>query len=146
LGLTVTACSFPIVVRRFPKVPVPHHFLFLSRHFGTGVLIATAFVHLLPTAFESLTDPCLPYFWNEGYSAMPGLISMAAVFIVVGIEMFFASRGAGHVHSAGYETFGPENGHTHSRPGGKRSNSYARYRTGSIGVRNPRVQSACWRS
>ncbi|KAF2649313.1 Zinc/iron permease [Lophiostoma macrostomum CBS 122681] len=134
LALSTAACSFPIVVRRFPKLPVPHHFLFLSRHFGTGVLIATAFVHLLPTAFVSLTDPCLPYFWNEGYPAMPGLIAMIAVFIVVGIEMFFASKGAGHVHSSGYETFGPENGHTHVRPGRKRSNSYARYTAGSIGA------------
>jgi zinc transporter 1/2/3 len=83
------------VVKRFPRIPVPHQFLFVSRHFGTGVLIATAFVHLLPTAFESLTDPCLPYIWNEGYPAMPGLVAMTAVFVVVGIEMFFASKGAG---------------------------------------------------
>ncbi|KAI4272499.1 MAG: hypothetical protein L6R35_006480 [Caloplaca aegaea] len=63
LGLSVGA-------RRFPRLPIPHYFLFISRHFGTGVLIATAFVHLLPTAFVSLTDPCLPAFWNEGYPAM----------------------------------------------------------------------------
>lgn len=93
------ACSFPIIARRFPHLPIPHHFLFLSRHFGTGVLIATAFVHLLPTAFVSMTDPCLPYFWNKGYPAMPGLIAMGSVFLVVTIEMFFASRGAGHSHS-----------------------------------------------
>jgi ZIP zinc/iron transport family len=134
--LTRTACSFPIIVKRFPKVPVPHQFLFLSRHFGTGVLIATAFVHLLPTAFESLTDPCLPYFWNRGYSAMPGFIAMVAVFLVVGIEMFFASRGAGHVHSTDYEAFQLKDTHSQSRPGHKRSNSYARYRSASLGSNN----------
>lgn len=99
LGLSTLACSFPIIARRFPNLPIPHQFLFLSRHFGTGVLIATAFVHLLPTAFVSMTDPCLPYFWNKGYPAMPGLIAMGSVFLVVTVEMFFASRGAGHSHS-----------------------------------------------
>ncbi|KAH7123804.1 Zinc/iron permease [Dendryphion nanum] len=128
LALSTAACSFPIVVKRFPKVPVPHQFLFISRHFGTGVLIATAFVHLLPTAFESLTDPCLPYFWNKGYSAMPGLIAMSAVFVVVGVEMFFASKGAGHVHATDYEAFGTDDHDTHAHPPHKRSNSYSRFR------------------
>lgn len=116
----ITACSFPIIVRRFPKIPVPHHILFLSRHFGTGVLIATAFVHLLPTAFVSLTDPCLPSFWNEGYPAMAGLIAMTSVLIVVGIEMFFATRGAGHMHGSEYDTVPEEQGrtaHKHSSNG-----------------------------
>lgn len=34
---------------------------------------------------------------------MPGLIAMVAVFAVVSIEMFFASKGAGHSHSHGEE-------------------------------------------
>lgn len=134
------ACSFPIIVRRFPRLPVPHHFLFLSRHFGTGVLIATAFVHLLPTAFVSLTDPCLPSFWNQAYPAMAGLIAMTSVLVVVGIEMFFATRGAGHIHGSEYNTV-PEdqdhdtpkllgNGHARLRP---RSDSIRRFRQADIG-------------
>ena len=130
-SLTLSAaCSFPIIVKLFPSIPVPNKFLFLSRHFGTGVLIATAFVHLLPTAFESLTDPCLPRFWNEGYSAMPGFIAMMSVFIVVGIEMVFASRGAGHVHSTDYETLGLHDQHGNTRPSHKRHNSFGRYGNG----------------
>ncbi|OCL10433.1 Zinc/iron permease [Glonium stellatum] len=139
LLLSTLACSFPIIVRRFPRLPVPHHVLFLSRHFGTGVLIATAFVHLLPTAFQSLTDPCLPYFWSQGYTAMPGLIAMIAVLVVVGIEMFFASRGAGHVHSSDYDVFPADDAHhvgvnNHARPVHKKSNSFGRFRHGKLGV------------
>ncbi|KAK2759077.1 hypothetical protein FQN54_003176 [Arachnomyces sp. PD_36] len=104
LVLSTLACSFPIIARRFPRLPIPRHFLFLSRHFGTGVLIATAFIHLLPTAFMSLTDPCLPYFWNKGYPAMAGLVAMISVLAVVTIEMFFALRGAKHVHGTEYDT------------------------------------------
>ncbi|KAH7408081.1 ZIP zinc transporter-domain-containing protein [Phaeosphaeria sp. MPI-PUGE-AT-0046c] len=131
LVLSTAACSFPVIVKRFPGVPVPHQFLFLSRHFGTGVLIATAFVHLLPTAFESLTDPCLPRFWNQGYSAMPGLIAMTSVFIVVGIEMIFASKGAGHSHAVDYESLRHDDqGHSPRSPH-KRSHSYGRYSNGT---------------
>ncbi|KAF2674211.1 Zinc/iron permease [Microthyrium microscopicum] len=117
LILSVAACAFPIAAKRFPHFPVPHLFLFLSRHFGTGVLIATAFVHLFPTAYISLTDPCLPPFWNKKYPAMPGLIAMTSVFLVVGIEMFFAMRGAKHSHGSGFESLGMEDddatSHTH---------------------------------
>ncbi|USP77363.1 hypothetical protein yc1106_04637 [Curvularia clavata] len=134
LALSTAACSFPIIVKRFPSIPVPHQFLFISRHFGTGVLIATAFVHLLPTAFESLTHPCLPYFWNKRYPAMPGFIAMTAVFVVVGIEMFFASRGAGHVHSTGYENLGLDASQNASRPAHKRSHSYGMYSSGTSGT------------
>lgn len=97
------------------------------------MLIATAFVHLLPTAFKSLTDPCLPHFWNRGYPAMPGLVAMTAVFVVVSIEMFFASKGARHSHAIDYDTLGQENDHAHARPAHKRSHSFGRYSSGANG-------------
>lgn len=143
LALSTAACSFPIIVRRFPNlpIPVPHRFLFLSRHFGTGVLIATAFVHLLPTAFVSLTDPCLPSFWNKGYPAMAGLIAMVSVLVVVGIEMFFATRGAGHMHGSEYDTMPHEHGaeeqkhlsNGHARPSRPRTGSLRHFRQTDIG-------------
>ncbi|KAF8456167.1 ZIP zinc transporter-domain-containing protein [Terfezia claveryi] len=70
LVLSTLACSFPLMVKKFPWLKVPHHFLL---------------------AFTSLTDPCLPPFWNKSYPAMAGLISMCAVFLVVTIEMTFSS-------------------------------------------------------
>ena len=136
-----TACSFPIIARRFPRLPIPHHALFLSRHFGTGVLIATAFVHLLPTAFVSMTDPCLPAFWNDGYPAMAGLVAMVAVLLVVGIEMFFATRGAGHMHGSEYDKVPEENSHAnqstvengHALPKRQRGQMPRRFSQGPIG-------------
>ncbi|KAF9894191.1 hypothetical protein FE257_007693 [Aspergillus nanangensis] len=103
LILSTLACSFPVLARRFPSLPIPRRFLFISRHFGTGVLIATAFVHLLPTAFVSLTDPCLPKFWSHTYKAMAGFVAMVSVFVVVVVEMIFAMKGAGHVHGSEYD-------------------------------------------
>lgn len=93
-----TACSFPVLVKAFPKLAISRHALFVSRHFGTGVLIALAFAHLLPTAFENLWDECLPYFWTEGYDAMPGVIAMISALVVMLVEMVFTMQGVRHSH------------------------------------------------
>lgn len=101
LVLSTVACGFPLISRRASRNTAAARFIFVSQHFGTGVLIATAFVHLLPTAFVSLTDPCLPHFFSAGYRPLAGLIGMFAVLIVVALEMFLTTRGAGHSHSHG---------------------------------------------
>ncbi|KAL3417235.1 Zinc-regulated transporter 2-like protein 1 [Phlyctema vagabunda] len=90
LAVSSTACAFPLIVIKAPRLRIPPNFLFGVRHFGTGVLLATAFVHLLPTAFISLTDPCLPSFWNEKYPAMAGALALAAVFLIAIVEMVFS--------------------------------------------------------
>ncbi|KAL4805178.1 ZIP zinc transporter-domain-containing protein [Aspergillus unguis] len=90
LGVSFLACALPILVIRFSRLRIPPAFLFFVRHFGTGVLIATAFVHLLPTAFTLLGDPCLSDFWTSDYPAMPGAISLGGIFLVTLIEMVFS--------------------------------------------------------
>ncbi|KAL8906583.1 MAG: hypothetical protein Q9171_006218, partial [Xanthocarpia ochracea] len=109
-------------------------------HLFGSVLIATAFVHLLPTAFVSLTDPCLPDFWNKGYPAMAGAIAMTSVLVVVAIEMFFATRGAGHSHNSEYGAVpSAEDRHKHMtnghvRPAVQRSQSMRPFRQTDIGI------------
>ena len=90
LAVSFTACVLPIIVVKVPKLRIPPTTLFVVRHFGTGGLIATAFVHLLPTAFISLTDPCLPAFWHETSPAMGGALALAAVFGIIIIQMVFS--------------------------------------------------------
>jgi len=89
LFVSTMACSFALLAARFPSFKLPRRFFFIIRHFGTGVLIATAFVHLLPTAFISLGDPCLSGFWTTDYPAMPGAIALAGIFLVILVEMIF---------------------------------------------------------
>jgi len=90
LSVSSMACAFPMLAKRFPVLRIPENFFFAVRHFGTGVLIATAFVHLLPTAFISLGDPCLSGFWTTDYPAVPGAIALAGIFFVAVIEMVFS--------------------------------------------------------
>lgn len=89
LFVSTLACAFPLLAKKFPGLRISGRFFFAVRHFGTGVLIATAFVHLLPTAFISLGDSCLDDFWIKDYPAMPGAIALAAIFFVIIIEMLF---------------------------------------------------------
>ncbi|GIK06119.1 hypothetical protein Aspvir_001762 [Aspergillus viridinutans] len=90
LSVSTLACVFPVLATWFPRLRIPPPVLFTFSHFGTGVLIATAFVHLLPTAFTSLNNPCLSDFWTTDYPAMPGAIALAGIFLVTVVEMVFS--------------------------------------------------------
>ncbi|CAG8575943.1 2791_t:CDS:2 [Paraglomus brasilianum] len=44
-----------------------------GKHFGTGVILATAFIHMLPGAVQMLTSPCLPKAFHSYYTAFAGI-------------------------------------------------------------------------
>ncbi|RUP44165.1 Zinc/iron permease [Jimgerdemannia flammicorona] len=51
-------------------------------HFGTGVILATGFIHMLPAAMSSLTSPCLSSAWTQDYPVYAALFAMfAALFM-----------------------------------------------------------------
>ncbi|KAL7793149.1 Zinc/iron permease [Trichoderma ceciliae] len=110
LVLSTLACGFPLLSRRATTGHRQRDIVFYCQHVGTGVLLATAFVHLLPTAFSSLTDPCLPYFFSRGYTPLPGLIAMVSAIIVVGVESYLTARGAGHSHSHAHDFWDENDG------------------------------------
>ena len=101
LAVSTLACAIPLLATKFPVLRIPEPFFFAVRHFGTGVLLATAFVHLLPTAFISLGNPCLSNFWTTDYPAMPGAIAMVGIFFVTVIEMVFSPARSFIPRSAG---------------------------------------------
>lgn len=70
---------------------------------------------------------------------MAGLIAMTSVLIVVGIEMFFATRGAGHMHGSEYDTLPAEGAQKdrrngYARPSHHRSDSWRPFREADIGL------------
>ncbi|RMY80478.1 hypothetical protein D0864_08649 [Hortaea werneckii] len=81
------ATAFPPLAVKFPQLRIPQWILFVVRHFGTGVILSTAFVHLLPTAFKNLYNPCMGKFWHKTYPNMPGAITLGAIFLVAMLEM-----------------------------------------------------------
>ena len=53
---------------------------------------------MLPSAFDSLSDPCLPDFWISTYTAAPGAIAMSAAVIIFLVE-FGSTRYLAYVDS-----------------------------------------------
>ncbi|KAM3551702.1 hypothetical protein MY1884_004137 [Beauveria asiatica] len=98
LASSILGAGFPVVAKRFKALKIPPSIFFACKHFGTGVLIATAFVHLLPTAFGNLMNPCLPDLFTDKYPPMPGVIMMGSMFILFLIEMYLNAKTGGHSH------------------------------------------------
>jgi len=79
----------PIAAARTKRMRVPPLAFFITKYFGSGVIIATAFIHLLAPATENLGSPCLTgtitkYSWVEG-------ITLMTIFLMFFIELV-ASR------------------------------------------------------
>ena len=45
---------FPLLARRFPKLKIPLYGYLFARYFGTGVIVATAFIHLMDPAYGNI--------------------------------------------------------------------------------------------
>ncbi|KAL2853975.1 Zinc/iron permease [Aspergillus pseudodeflectus] len=79
------------------KIHIPQPLLFASKHFGSGILLATAFIHLLAPASEALRNPCLTgviteYPWVEGIV----LMTVVGTFFVEILVDVFAVHGNGY--------------------------------------------------
>ncbi|KAI0204494.1 Fe transport protein 3 [Astrocystis sublimbata] len=112
LLFSIFGAGFPVASKKITWLRVPPKIFFACKHFGTGVLIATAFVHLLPTAWLSLSNPCLPDFLIVDYPPLPGVIMMVSLFSLFVVEMWMNSKTGGHSHG-GALGFEPEEGHAH---------------------------------
>lgn len=49
--------SFPVLAKRIPWLKVPKGAFDFAKYFGSGVIIATAFIHLLSPGLSELTSP-----------------------------------------------------------------------------------------
>ncbi|KAI0105223.1 Fe transport protein 3 [Nemania sp. FL0031] len=135
---SIFGAGFPVAAQKIKWLKVPTKIFFACKHFGTGVLVATAFVHvsrftspisndfnlilpseqLLPTAFLSLSNACLPDFFIVQYPPLPGVIMMASLFSLFVIEMWMNNKMGGHSHGGalGFEAphaHGQEASHAH---------------------------------
>ncbi|KAI1338207.1 Zinc/iron permease [Xylariaceae sp. FL0016] len=80
----------PVYLARGAKMRVNGSAFFVAKYFGSGVIIGTAFLHLLSPAFEALGSPCLPDGPIQAYDWAAGICVMT-VFVMFTIELL-ASR------------------------------------------------------
>ena len=60
---------------------------------GIGTILATAFIHMLAPAAESLGNPCLPLFWSALYDAWAFLFATAAIALMHLVDYALKVRG-----------------------------------------------------
>lgn len=79
----------PVLLARHSKMKAGTAF-FVAKYFGSGVIIGTAFMHLLSPAYEALSSPCLPEGGITSYDWAAGICLMT-IFVMFTIELL-ASR------------------------------------------------------
>jgi zinc transporter 1/2/3 len=109
---------FPILARKSTWLHVPEAIFQFAKYFGSGVIIATAFIHLLAPALEALESECLSPAWSEyPYALALCLLSIFSIFIVELIAFRWGTARLsklGHRHDAhghgvgGHSAHGPE--------------------------------------
>ncbi|PFH51961.1 hypothetical protein AMATHDRAFT_141454 [Amanita thiersii Skay4041] len=73
---------FPVLAKRSSWMHVPTYVFDFAKYFGSGVIIATAFIHLLAPALEALGSECLSEAWHQyPYALALCLVSIFAIFI-----------------------------------------------------------------
>ncbi|EPS31506.1 Zinc-regulated transporter 1 [Penicillium oxalicum] len=113
------ATFFPVLAKRAPRLRVPIYIYLFAKYFGAGVIIATAFIHLLDPAYDEIgPSSCVGMtgHWAD-YSWCPAIVltSLMLVFLLdFGAERYVekkyglcrddpesivATGGQGHVHT-----------------------------------------------
>ncbi|KAF5000197.1 hypothetical protein FGRMN_2011 [Fusarium graminum] len=90
----------PVFLARQKTIPVPKFTFFICKFIGTGVIIATAFMHLLVPAVENLGDKCLQerlggYDWAEAIA----LMTVIVMFFVEMLAARLSNADMEHSHS-----------------------------------------------
>ncbi|KAI3320377.1 ZIP zinc/iron transport family [Xylariaceae sp. AK1471] len=88
----------PILLARGSKMKVNGTAFFIAKYFGSGVIIGTAFLHLLAPAFEALNNPCLPDGPIKHYD-FAAAICLITVFVMFTVELLVSRFDIfGHSH------------------------------------------------
>ncbi|KAI0180529.1 ZIP zinc/iron transport family [Hypoxylon sp. FL1284] len=105
LAGSLLGAVLPIYLARGTKMKVNGTAFFVAKYFGSGVIIGTAFMHLLSPAFEALNSPCLPdgpikkYDWAAGICLMTVFVMFTIELVVSRFDFFGHDHGHDDDHS-----------------------------------------------
>ncbi|GAM86906.1 hypothetical protein ANO11243_049270 [Dothideomycetidae sp. 11243] len=119
LIVSTAVTFFPVVAKRIPKLKIPLYVYLFARYFGAGVIVATAFVHLLDPAYGEIgPNTCVGMTGNwSSYSWPPAiaLVSCMVVFLMdLGAERYVEIK-YGCVPMGDVEGLVTGRGHNHAR-------------------------------
>ena len=77
------ATFFPVVAKRVPRLRINRYVYLFARYFGAGVIVATAFIHLLDPAYSEIGPAtCVGMTGNWAqYSWCPAIVLASVMFI-----------------------------------------------------------------
>ncbi|KAJ3340617.1 hypothetical protein HDU93_006732 [Gonapodya sp. JEL0774] len=82
VAISLFGTLIPILLKRYNLGGSRTDTVFeIIRNFGTGIILATGFVHMLIPAVELLASECLPSGWTN-YEALAGVFAMAGIIVV----------------------------------------------------------------
>ncbi|KAI9270327.1 Zinc/iron permease [Phascolomyces articulosus] len=93
LGTSAVGTFVPMILHRirpYSKGSIRDWILTVGKFFGTGVILATAFIHMLPESLEKFDSPCLTEGWKT-YGAFAGVFCMIASFALQLLELSAAT-------------------------------------------------------
>ena len=99
----------PVFLARTSRMRVPKLCFFIAKYFGTGVILATAWMHLLSPASDNLRDECLAnilpdYDWAMAIALMTVMVMFLLEIIVSRFDFGFGSaHGSPHGHAHGQD-------------------------------------------
>lgn len=94
---------FPVIAKG-GNLGIPDWAFFGAKFFGSGVIIATAFIHLLSPAEDALRDPCLTGAITE-YDWVSGII-LITIFVLFFVELMVMRYSEPHGHESDKEHSG----------------------------------------
>lgn len=98
----------PVLLARQSKMHVPKFTFFICKYIGTGVIIATAWMHLLDPAIDQLGDDCVKERWLGKYP-WALCIALMTVMVMFFIELMVArfdddDSNSSHSHGTGSDS------------------------------------------
>ena len=96
-AISTAVTFFPVVAKRVPRLKIPLYVYLFARYFGTGVIIATAFVHLLDPSYAEIgPNTCVGMTGNWAQYSWPPAIALTSAMITFlmdfGAELYVESK------------------------------------------------------
>ncbi|KAF9343726.1 high-affinity Zn(2+) transporter zrt1 [Mortierella sp. AD094] len=86
LAASTFGVFMPVIASKVRVLRISERILTLGKQFGTGIILATAFIHMMPTAMYNLSSPCLGPEFSENYTAFGGLFILLSSLFMHWIE------------------------------------------------------------
>lgn len=101
---------FPLLSSKYSFIRLPNWCWFIAKFFGSGVIVATGFIHLLEPASDALGNECLTgpiteYPWAFGIC----LMSLFLLFLTEIVSHHFVEKAVGNSSSHTHSHFGNVN-------------------------------------